>query len=184
LGALRPLARNLPIRPFAAYADAIPLPDQSCDLVYARQVLHHIPDLPAAMREVARVLRPGGVFFACREHVVDDQAQLDAFLASHPVHQRASGENAYPLETYVQAMAQAGLVVQAIIRPLDSVITAFPDVRAQDELDACYIRKLPRRRRRLLKPVLWIPGLAAWLRHRNADTDQPGRLFAFIARKP
>ena len=41
-------------------ATAIPLPDQSVDLVFSHGVLHHVPDIAAAQSEIARVLRPGG----------------------------------------------------------------------------------------------------------------------------
>lgn len=45
-----------------ADAESIPYPDDSFDLVVGHAVLHHIPDLDVAMREVMRVLRPGGRF--------------------------------------------------------------------------------------------------------------------------
>jgi ubiquinone/menaquinone biosynthesis C-methylase UbiE len=44
----------------AGSAEAIPLPDASCDLVIMFLVLHHVRDQAAAAVEVARVLRPGG----------------------------------------------------------------------------------------------------------------------------
>ena len=43
-----------------ANAERLPFPDQSFDLVYSWGVLHHTPDTSRAVREVARVLRPGG----------------------------------------------------------------------------------------------------------------------------
>jgi ubiquinone/menaquinone biosynthesis C-methylase UbiE len=45
-----------------ADAEVIPYDDDSFDLVVGHAVLHHIPDVPAALREVLRVLRPGGRF--------------------------------------------------------------------------------------------------------------------------
>ncbi|MBI1377677.1 MAG: methyltransferase domain-containing protein [Frankiales bacterium] len=45
-----------------ADAESIPYDDDSFDLVVGHAVLHHIPDLDVAMREVLRVLRPGGRF--------------------------------------------------------------------------------------------------------------------------
>jgi SAM-dependent methyltransferase len=41
-------------------AGAIPLPDDSVDAAWLSTVLHHVPDLPAAARELRRVVRPGG----------------------------------------------------------------------------------------------------------------------------
>jgi ubiquinone/menaquinone biosynthesis C-methylase UbiE len=45
-----------------ADAERIPYDDNSFDLVVGHAVLHHIPDLPTAFREVLRVLKPGGRF--------------------------------------------------------------------------------------------------------------------------
>ncbi|MEW2313316.1 methyltransferase domain-containing protein [Streptomyces sp. NPDC006864] len=42
-------------------AEHLPVLDDSAGLVFASMVLHHLPSLPIAMGEVARVLRPGGV---------------------------------------------------------------------------------------------------------------------------
>ncbi len=44
-----------------AEGDAIPLPDESLDGVFANMYLHHALDPQAAIREMARLLRPGGV---------------------------------------------------------------------------------------------------------------------------
>jgi ubiquinone/menaquinone biosynthesis C-methylase UbiE len=45
-----------------ADAERIPYDDNTFDLVVGHAVLHHIPDLPSAFREVLRVLKPGGRF--------------------------------------------------------------------------------------------------------------------------
>jgi ubiquinone/menaquinone biosynthesis C-methylase UbiE len=45
-----------------ADAERIPYDDDSVDLVVGHAVLHHIPDVDQALREVLRVLRPGGRF--------------------------------------------------------------------------------------------------------------------------
>ena len=39
---------------------ALPLPDSSLDAVFANMYLHHMPEPIAAIREMARILRPGG----------------------------------------------------------------------------------------------------------------------------
>lgn len=45
-----------------ADAETIPYADGTFDLVVGHAVLHHIPDVEQALREVVRVLRPGGRF--------------------------------------------------------------------------------------------------------------------------
>jgi len=41
--------------------EALPFADNSFDVVYSNGVLHHTPDTAAAVREIHRVLKPGGV---------------------------------------------------------------------------------------------------------------------------
>ena len=45
---------------FRADVQAIPLADASCDRVLASHMLYHVPDIPRALRELRRILRPGG----------------------------------------------------------------------------------------------------------------------------
>lgn len=50
-----------------ADAEALPYEDDSFDLVVGHAVIHHIPDVEAALAEVLRVLRPGGRFVIAGE---------------------------------------------------------------------------------------------------------------------
>ena len=135
------------------------------------------------LAESARVLRPGGVLLACREHVVDDAEQLRAFLAAHPVHQLAGGENAFTLDAYLHAIEAAGLVLERVLGPWDSVINAFPVVRNETELADVPRVVLQQRFGRIGRLAGSIPIVrrAVWARVRR---PQPGRMYTFLAIKP
>jgi len=55
-------AVGLPARFLVADAQANPFPDRFFDVVMARHMLYHVPDIDRAVAESARVLRPGGTF--------------------------------------------------------------------------------------------------------------------------
>lgn len=46
----------------AASAEAVPLPSQYADVVFSMNSLDHVDDMPAACREIRRLLKPGGHF--------------------------------------------------------------------------------------------------------------------------
>jgi ubiquinone/menaquinone biosynthesis C-methylase UbiE len=62
-------ARNLGFSVEGRVADAerLPYDDATFDLVVGHAVLHHIPDVELALREVLRVLKPGGRFVVAGE---------------------------------------------------------------------------------------------------------------------
>jgi SAM-dependent methyltransferase len=53
------IPRTPAIQAFEGTATALPLPDASADAAWLSLVIHHIPDLEVAAREIRRVLRPG-----------------------------------------------------------------------------------------------------------------------------
>ena len=57
-------ASGLPVQILVADAQANPFPDRAFDVVMARHMLYHVPDIGGAVAEAARVLRPGGIFLA------------------------------------------------------------------------------------------------------------------------
>lgn len=50
----------VPVEVVPGSAEALPLPDESCDAAVCSLVLCSLPDVPAALAELRRVLRPGG----------------------------------------------------------------------------------------------------------------------------
>ncbi|MBD0329645.1 MAG: 3-demethylubiquinone-9 3-O-methyltransferase [Thermoleophilia bacterium] len=54
--------RGLDIAYHEGVGEALPFPDASFDAVYCCDVLEHVDEVGRTVREIARVLRPGGVF--------------------------------------------------------------------------------------------------------------------------
>jgi SAM-dependent methyltransferase len=163
----------------AAVGEELPFRAASFDVVYVRQGLHHARDLPRMTMEIARVLRPGGVLFACREHVVDNyHGSLDAFLKSQPDHQLYGGEHAFMLKDYRSAIVAAGLRMASEFGPFDSIVNMFPN--DHPTLRRKILQSTPGRVLGLLLPADGVATIGMWLLRRKRT---PGRLFSFIALK-
>jgi SAM-dependent methyltransferase len=132
-GAIEQLAAEsgLAISVATEWGESLPFPDASFDLVYGRQVLHHARDLPLLCAEMARVLKPGGMFLATREHVIFKDADLAVFLAGHPLHRLYGGENAYRLHEYEGAIKRAGIRLTRVLNPWASAINLHPRTAAE-----------------------------------------------------
>ncbi|MBK8866706.1 MAG: class I SAM-dependent methyltransferase [Actinomycetales bacterium] len=86
------VATGATVRAMVASADTLPVADGWADVVIAAWMLYHVPDLDAVIAEAARVLTPGGTFFAVTngdEHL----ATLLADAGSGPVRTQFSAEN-------------------------------------------------------------------------------------------
>lgn len=91
-----------------ATADALPYPVGSFDLAISRFSIHHWPDLAVALREVARVLRPGGRIVLV-DLVAPENAHLDSFLnAVEVLRDPTHGRSPRPSD-WRAALAGAGL---------------------------------------------------------------------------
>lgn len=84
---------------------ALPVADRSVEAVADFGIIHHVPDWRAAVAEVARVLRPGGlfVFEEVTSHALNRLTYRTLF--EHPSEDRFSG-----LE-FVEELERQGLVV-------------------------------------------------------------------------
>jgi len=163
---------GLPAEIVTEWGEALPFRDASFDVVHCRQVLHHARDLPRFVGEVARVLKPGGLMVATREHVISRPEHLQAFLDSHPLHKLYGGENAFLLRDYHAAITGAGLALTTSLNPLQSDINLYPSSVEEQ-------RKQMARAMRV--PLALIPN---WLmRWRGDRLTVPGRLYSFVAEK-
>jgi SAM-dependent methyltransferase len=125
--------------PFSHYvegfAEALPFDDGTFDLVVAYNSLMDVADMPAAVREIARLLEPGGRLCACVTHALpnagswrdDDLVVTESYLEQRwlsATMERDGLEFTFegwclPLEAYAGALEQAGLLIEAIREPAD-----------------------------------------------------------------
>lgn len=185
-GAIRSLANEagLAIRVAEEFSERLPFADGTFDVVHARAVLHHMSDLDIACSEMFRVLRPGGLLIAVREHVISRERDLNAFLAAHPLHHLYGGEYAYRLDRYVRALKAAGFDRLQVLPPLKSPINLFP--YTINSLREAVLDKVAQK----------IPGRPLWRMMLGSDRffrsllsvaerfdHRPGRLYSFVAHK-
>jgi ubiquinone/menaquinone biosynthesis C-methylase UbiE len=174
---------QLPIQVVQEYGETLPFKNSTFDIVYGRAVLHHVSDLNKLCQEVARVLKPRGVFIATREHVISKKEDLEVFLESHPLHFLYGGENAYLLQEYKKVIKESGLKLKKTIAPIESVINYAP--MSKQEFQTLTASTLSRRFGIKLGSWLacqkFVQQIFALLLSNKLDT--PGRLYSFIAVK-
>jgi SAM-dependent methyltransferase len=122
-----------------ADAARLPFEDASFDLAVAFNSLMDIDDMPAAVREAARVLEPRGRFCACITHPLRDAGRFEQSGRDAPLVIRGSyfGKRrfamtvardgleidfrgwTYPLEDYIRAFEEAGFLIEALREPPD-----------------------------------------------------------------
>jgi ubiquinone/menaquinone biosynthesis C-methylase UbiE len=117
-------------------AATLPLADESFDLAIAYNSLMDIDEMPAAVREVWRVLRPGSRFCICVTHPINDagtfehdrpdsafhmdvyrgRRRYDETFTRYGVTMRFVGW-CYPLEDYTRALQDAGFLIEVFREP-------------------------------------------------------------------
>jgi SAM-dependent methyltransferase len=121
----RTVDRYDPAADLRADLTALPLPDSSVDGLISSHVLEHLPDDRAAMRELARVVRPGGwalvmVPFDPKRPVSPEDPAADSPAGrmaafGHPFHYRYYGAD------LVDRLAEAGFA--AAVRDTRRLLT-------------------------------------------------------------
>ena len=118
-----------------ANAAALPFPDASFDQVVSFMCLHDVDDLEGAVRELARVLEPGGVACLAIVHPLNSAGRfekhgrfvirgsyLDSFRYADKVERdrlTMTFESQHrPISAYVEALVSAGMVLDALREPV------------------------------------------------------------------
>lgn len=89
----RARARGLAVA--QASATKLPIASASVDVAYSFKVLSHIPDVGAALREMARVVRPGGWVIAEFYNARSIRRLVKALKRPTPVSERTHDEHVY-----------------------------------------------------------------------------------------
>lgn len=184
-GAIRNLAEkhHFPITVVETFGESLPFEDNTFDVVYVRQVLHHANNLEKFCKEVQRVLKPNGTFIATREHVLSKESDLQDFLNNHPLHHLYGGEHAFTLDFYLRCINKSGMRISKIIHTYASVINFAPISNAQMRNNfANGLAKVIGNF--LAKKIINIDFIYNKVIDLKASRDNtPGRVYSFIATK-
>jgi ubiquinone/menaquinone biosynthesis C-methylase UbiE len=186
LGALTPILAQggYKVYPCQGIGENLPFSEHQFDIFYSRQVLHHVTDLDLTMREAYRVLKPGGLLLAAREHVIAQLEDLPVFLENHRLHRYTGEENARLLSSYVDAIRQAEFQRIRVLGPWQSAINYYPVQRVQFRQDVAKTlrRYVGKRLGWHLSRFAVVQDAVGWQRSR---TDKfPGRMYSFLAVRP
>lgn len=80
-----------PVEFLKAPAEDVPIPDRTVDTVVLTYTLCTLPDVPRALAEVARVLRPGGLLLFCEHGLAPDEGTRRWQHRLNPLWKRFSG---------------------------------------------------------------------------------------------
>lgn len=96
-------------------AESLPFADGEFDFVFSRYSAHHWSDLAVALRDVRRVLKPGGVA-AFIDVASPGRPLLDTYLQSVEVLRDTSHVRDYSVSEWLQRISEAGLQVRSHTR--------------------------------------------------------------------
>lgn len=110
-------AASVPVRVGPGVADELPLADASVDAAIASLVLCSVPDQQHALREIKRVLRPGGEL-RFYEHIIPrcQPKRLLLQIADHSRLWPTIAGGCHPARDTTDAIMQAGFDIEVIER--------------------------------------------------------------------
>jgi SAM-dependent methyltransferase len=152
----------------------LPFHAESVDLVYSMGTIEHFDDTDAAVRELFRVLRPGG------RAVIGVPNKLDPFLRPLLVHLLGRvGSYAYGMEkSYTPRQLERLLAAEGFVVTARSGVLFMPGWLRMLDL-WCHVRGLG-----LSRLTGWLVQPFAWLHRRVPAVRRHGYLIACLAVKP
>jgi ubiquinone/menaquinone biosynthesis C-methylase UbiE len=174
---------------YQAFAEDIHFRDNTFDIVYIRQAMHHANNLNDFVRECIRVLKPKGLLLTVRDHVILDQKDKEWFFQQHSLHKFYGGENAFMALEYRNAITRADAVIKVELKHYDSIINYFPQSKEQiNNLKSNNVYKQKNKVKRKLGLVSKIP--FSWNLYKIISSYKPldekkipGRMYSYIAIK-
>lgn len=104
--------RGISVETVQAFAESMPLPSATFDLVVCRLAAHHFSDLHKAMAEMARLAKPGG-YVAVIDMEGDDNPELDALNHDIEVLHDPTHVRSHTARQWREFFAAQGLAVTA-----------------------------------------------------------------------
>lgn len=192
-GAVRKLKEHFGLTTLDIYEDfveKIRFKDGSFDIVYVRQAMHHASNLQKFLWECSRVLKPGGMLFTTRDHIIYNDVDKQWFLKCHPLQQFYGGENAFTSGEYKMAMIGAGLIVKRELKFYDSVINYYPltnEGLKKDKVQMFINLKMTLKKKiGILANLPFVLALYKWKNKSSLLLNEkyvPGRMYSYIAQK-
>ncbi|MFK0733811.1 MAG: class I SAM-dependent methyltransferase [Gloeotrichia echinulata GP01] len=177
------VVQNGSILTVQAFSEALPFPDSTFDIVYARQALHHFSDLSQGLAECSRVLKSNGMFLATREHVITDEKQLQEFLENHILHKLHGGENAHTLQKYISEIKKAPFKKIRTFAPFDNIVNHFPTSNA--DVRSWLYNSLEKKLGVIIaSSLIKVISVEKIYRQKlSRGCNYPGRLYSFLCNK-
>ena len=192
-GAIRKLKENYKLsnlQVHQGFAEELNFPDNTYDIVYTRQCMHHAQELPQFIKECARVLKKGGLLITVRDHVIYNQKDKQWFLETHPLQKFYGGENAFSVKEYRKAMTDVGFDIKREYKHFENVINYFPlkaEQKKNREIEyEGFVTGLIKRKLGILIKIKLLKKIATEYVESKLglpfdETKIPGRMYTFLA---
>ena len=191
-GAIKILKKNYALENidiYEDYAEDISFDENSFDVVYVRQAMHHANNLNKFVKECVRVLKPKGVLLTIRDHVIYDETDKEWFLRTHPLHKFYGGENAFKSADYKNAITKAGAEILKEYKYYDNVINFFPktvcDLEKTKRTETQKHKKLLEKKIGIIMktPLVWYLYKIIKGYDPLNEKEIPGRMYSYLAVK-